>query len=69
MHPRHKLQYFKKLKWRAAWIREAEDLTRQAWDRSYATRVVERVEEAAIPSDAVSTALEVYLLPSLLIHY
>lgn len=37
LHPRHKLEYFKKHNWEATWIDTARQIVRDEFDRSYAT--------------------------------
>jgi hypothetical protein len=41
LHPRHKLEYFKKHDWEEAWIDAAHDIVRKEFDRSYAPMGVE----------------------------
>ena len=41
LHPRYKLQYFKKNKWEVEWIREAEEVVRSAWEEGYASQAWE----------------------------
>ena len=41
LHPRHKLEYFKKQKWEESWIQDARDIVRRNFDRSYATADVQ----------------------------
>lgn len=38
LHPRHKLEYFKKAGWEASWIKAAEEILRVEYDRSYRFR-------------------------------
>lgn len=35
MHPRYKLEYFRRHKWEPEWIRAAEDILRDQWTRYY----------------------------------
>jgi hypothetical protein len=37
LHPRHKLEYFKNAGWEEDWIKTAEELVRDEFERSYAT--------------------------------
>jgi hypothetical protein len=48
LHPRHKLEYFKKQKWEDSWIQDAHDIVRRNFDRSYAM-VDAPGDEDAIP--------------------
>jgi len=36
LHPRHKLQYFKKAGWEETWIETSRDIVRTEFDRTYA---------------------------------
>jgi hypothetical protein len=36
LHPRHKLQYFKRAGWQPDWIKKAEEIVRAKFDESYA---------------------------------
>ena len=38
LHPRHKLEYFKRNGWRDSWIEAAHDIVRDEFDRSYASK-------------------------------
>jgi hypothetical protein len=38
LHPRHKLEYFKKAAWPASWCSTAKDLVRNTYELSYANR-------------------------------
>ncbi len=38
LHPRHKLEYFKKAAWLASWYSTARDLVRTTYELSYANR-------------------------------
>lgn len=35
LHPRHKLEYFKKRKWEGAWIQAARGIVQEEFSRSY----------------------------------
>ncbi|KAI0738761.1 hypothetical protein BC629DRAFT_1300104, partial [Irpex lacteus] len=35
LHPRYKTEYFRRQKWKASWIRTAEDLVREQWTKHY----------------------------------
>jgi hypothetical protein len=37
LHPRHKLEYFKRHNWDASWIDTARQIVRNEFDRSYAS--------------------------------
>ena len=37
LHPRHKLEYFKKRDWEAVWIDTAQQIVREEFDRSYSS--------------------------------
>ncbi|KAL1684387.1 hypothetical protein GGG16DRAFT_68413 [Schizophyllum commune] len=45
LHPRRKLEYFRAAGWSTEWVAEAEALTRRIYDKRYAMREVENVEE------------------------
>lgn len=47
LHPRHKLQYFKKAGWEDAWIKTARSIVRDEFDRTYAFMDVESEENPA----------------------
>lgn len=49
LHPRHKLQYFKKAGWEEEWIEAAEEIVRDEFDRTYAFMDVD------IPSEGIDT--------------
>ena len=36
LHPRHKLHYFKKAGWEDTWIKTAQTIVREEFDRTYA---------------------------------
>jgi len=40
LHPRHKLEYFKKQQWEVPWIQDACELVRREFDRSYVPALV-----------------------------
>lgn len=44
LHPRRKLEYFKKQNWEREWIQVAQDIIRDEFDRSYASLVVDSME-------------------------
>ncbi|KAL1748219.1 hypothetical protein HDZ31DRAFT_30289 [Schizophyllum fasciatum] len=50
LHPRHKLEYFKRAGWASDWVAEAERITRHAYDSHYVDRDVVRNEEEVIPA-------------------
>lgn len=35
MHPRYKMEYFRRLKWPAPWIQTAEEIIREQWESHY----------------------------------
>ena len=38
LHPRHKLEYFKKAAWETKWVESAENILRNEYDRTYRFR-------------------------------
>lgn len=56
LHPRHKLEYFKKHNWEEAWVDTARDIVRNEFNRSYAPMDVEGGEDGmhADGNEAVS---------------
>jgi hypothetical protein len=45
LHPRHKLDYFKKAGWKAEWITAARQIVRDEFERSYADSPVADADE------------------------
>ena len=46
LHPRHKLQYFKKAGWEESWIKTSHDIVRTEFDQTYAFMDVEEHSDA-----------------------
>lgn len=55
LHPRHKLHYFKQAKWEPEWIETAEAIVRAEFERSYATEVLDGVDEDGPSAKSVCT--------------
>ena len=52
LHPRHKLEYFKKNGWCDSWIKAAHDIVREEFDRSYASmELVLEGDDAEVSSE------------------
>jgi hypothetical protein len=47
LHPRHKLDYFKKAGWEEEWIIAAKKIVREEFERSYMAPVIEDDEPSA----------------------
>lgn len=41
LHPRHKVEYFKRAKWEKEWIDSAVDIVRDEFERTYADREID----------------------------
>jgi cobalamin biosynthesis Co2+ chelatase CbiK len=54
LHPRHKLEYFKKQKWEDLWVQAAHEIVRREFDRSYASVDVQVDDTRVGNDDAVS---------------
>ena len=57
LHPRHKLEYFKKRDWEAAWIETANQIVRDEFDRSYSSLDVAGNGADTIDTDTVVSRL------------
>ncbi|KAF8161867.1 hypothetical protein BJ912DRAFT_865291 [Pholiota molesta] len=62
LHPRHKLEYFVKAKWEKEWIKTAEKIVRDEFNRSYADREIAEGDDGyGIRKD--SAMVRLYLSP------
>jgi hypothetical protein len=68
LHPRHKLSYFKTAGWEDEWIKTAEALVRDEFERSY--MYIQDVEDTpAISMTANDSNTVRFLMLSILIQY
>lgn len=52
LHPQYKLEYFRHMKWEESWIKTAEGIVRDEYERSYASRETSADEaNAEAPTD------------------
>ncbi|KIK14984.1 hypothetical protein PISMIDRAFT_16866 [Pisolithus microcarpus 441] len=51
LHPHHKLEYFRHVKWEADWIKTASDLVHNTYETSYATCEVHESPPSASASE------------------
>jgi len=65
LHPRHKLDYFKKHNWDEKWIETAREIVRDKFDRSYAG--LEAVSEDTMQMD-VNDMVHFFLVSSYLLR-
>ena len=63
LHPRHKLEYFKKAGWPESWIQMASDLVRDEFDMSYASVPIVSASVGG-PEASVDDHVRPLLLPS-----
>ena len=61
LHPRHKLEYFKKHNWEESWIQTAHEIVREEFDRSYAAMDV-GVDEGSMQVDSNNDTVRFFLL-------
>jgi hypothetical protein len=62
LHPRHKLEYFKRHKWEDAWIQAARAIVQEEFSRSY--ELVEGADDEDDEGhDANKTVSVIYALP------
>jgi hypothetical protein len=54
LHPRHKLQYFKKAGWEETWIDTSREIVRTEFDETYAFMDVEE-QQSDPPAPSVSS--------------
>ena len=67
LHPRHKLQYFRKQGWEDAWVTAAEIITRTTWEDEYKNVNTAGDEEADMDmQSAVSDSVRYLSILSLL---
>jgi hypothetical protein len=63
LHPRHKLEYFKKNGWCDSWIEAAHDIVREEFDRSYTSlEIASEGDDLDVSSDnKVSPGLPIFV--------
>jgi hypothetical protein len=64
LHPRHKLEYFKKNGWHDSWIEAAHDIVHEEFDRSYASMELALEGDDAEVSSEDDKVSPFYVLPS-----
>lgn len=56
LHPRHKLSYFKKMKWRHDWITNAHNMIRTEYDKRYANRIPRVRQDSGLDKSSTEDA-------------
>ena len=63
LHPRHKLEYFKKQKWEDMWIEDAHDIVRHTFDHSYMPAHVQDQSDAVPVASSSSVSFSFASFP------
>jgi len=61
LHPRHKLEYFKKHNWEELWIQTAHEIVREEFDQSYTAMDI-GVDEGSMQVDSNNDTVRFFLL-------
>ena len=62
LHPRHKLQYFKKAGWEETWIKTSHDIVRTEFDQTYAFMDAEEQSDVPPPTVCIIYYFILYLM-------